>query len=271
MNKGNGTFATAVNYPVGSNPANLVVADFNGDGKLDVATANVNSNTVSILPGNGDGTFGTQVTYSTGSGTNPYDVVAVQLTSDGKYDLATSNGGNGTVSVLLNQGTPGTAFTANTFAAPVSYSSGGSDPYHLVAADLTGNGKQDLAVADYGSNVVGVLMGNGDGTLQAVTTYSVGGNPISLTAGDFNGDGIPDLATANNSGSSVTILQGNALKALPVDATTGLASAYGRGALLTTSSAAYFSCTGTAGDQVQVASETPGNPGSSSLFYQLEN
>ncbi len=132
LNQGNGTFASAVNYSVGTNPANLVIADFNGDGKLDIATTDYGSNTVSILPGNGDGTFGTQVTYATGSGgTNPYGLVAVDLNGDGKLDLAMANEGNSsiaTVSVLLNQGTPGAAFQASTFAAAVNYATGSSNP-----------------------------------------------------------------------------------------------------------------------------------------------
>ncbi len=230
MNNGNGTFAKAVNYVVGTDPGDLVVADLNGDGKLDVATANYGSDTVSVLPGNGDGTFGTAIGFATGSNTDPIDVVAVQLTGDGEYDLATANNDNGTVSVLLNQGAPGSALTPSSFAAAVNYASGGSNPYHLVAADVNGDGEQDLAVADYGSNQVGVLLGNGDGTLQAAVTDSVGGNPIGITAGDFDGDGDIDLATANYNGNSVTILFANLVKALPVDAATGLASGYGRGA-----------------------------------------
>ncbi len=271
LNNGIGVFTNAHTYSVGSNPGNLLVADLNGDGKLDIATANYGSNTVSILPGNGDGSFGTAITLSTGTSTNPIDVVAVKLTGDGKYDLATVNNGNSTVSVFLNQGTTGAAISTNTFAGAVNYSSGTSTPYHLVATDLNGDGKQDLAVAGYGSSQVGILTGNGDGTLQAATSFSVGSNPIAITAGDYNGDGITDLATANLNGGNVTILTANAVKALPVDTTTGLASGYGRGNLINTSLGDYFSWTGTAGDVVQVASETPGNPGSSGLFYQIEN
>ncbi len=272
LNQGNGTFASAVNYPVGSNPGNLVIADFNGDGKLDVATANYGSNTVSILPGNGNGTFGTQITYATGSSTNPIDVVAVQLTSDGKVDLATANNGNSTVSVLLNQGTPGAAFTASTFATAVNYAAGGSSPYHLVAADLNDDGNQDLAVAGYGNNVVGMLLGNGDGTLQPAISISVGGgNPIGITAGVFNGNGVTELATANYNGNSVTVLVPNMVKALPVDATTGLESGYGRGNMSSSSDVDFFSWTGKAGDVVQVASETPGNAGNTYLNYYVEN
>ncbi len=271
LNQGNGTFQSAVNYTVGNNPGNVTVADLNGDGKLDVITPNNSDDTVSVLPGNGDGTFGTAITLSTGSSTNPIDVVATDLNGDGKLDLATANNGNGTVSVLLNQGTAGAALQASTFAAAVSYGSGGNSPYHLVATDLNGDGKMDLAVADYGSSRVGVLLGNGDGTLQPVSSYSVSGNPIGITAGDFNGDGLTDLATANYGNSTVSVLLSNAAKPLPVDPTTGLMSGYGRGNLSSTSDIDYFSFTGKAGDVVYLASESPGNPSASGLYYELDN
>ncbi len=198
-------------------------------------------------------------------------MVALDLNGDHKLDLATSNVNGSTVSVLLNQGTPNTAYGANTFAAPVGYNAGGSSPYHIVAADLNGDGKLDLAIAGYGSNQVGVLISNGDGTLQTAQSYAVSGNPLGITAGDFNGDGIMDLATANNTGNSATILLGNAGKPLPSDSVSGLNSGYGRGNLPNTSTVDYFSWTGTAGDTVYLASETPGNPSASGLYYEIDN
>ena len=261
LNKGNGTLANAaVNYTVGTNPRGLAVADFNGDGKLDIAVANYSDNTVSILPGNGDGTFGTQVTFATGTGTNPMDVVAVDLNGDHKYDLAAANYGNSTVSVFLNQGTAGAAIQAGTFAAAANYAAGGSNPYHLVAADLNGDGKMDLAVAGDGSSQVGVLSGDGDGTFQDAVSYPVSGNPFGITEGDFNGDGLTDLAVADQNSNSVAVLLANTAKPLPVDPTTGLMSGYGRGNISTNSDVDYFSWTGTAGDSVYVAAEIPGNP-----------
>ncbi len=271
LNKGGGSFATAVNYTVGSNPAGLAIADLNGDGKLDIAVANYISNTVSVLPGNGDGTFGGAVNFNVGS--RPYTLVAANLNADNKLDLAVANYSSSNVSVLVNQGTPGAAIASGTFAAAVNYNSGGSNPYSLVAADFNGDGKLDLAVANSGNNKVSVLLGNGDGTFQAATAWTLSGSayPYSLTAGDFNGDGITDLVTANNNASNVSVLLGNAVKLLPVDGTTGLESGYAQGSLTTSTDVDYYSWTGNAGDNVYVAVEVPGNPSSSGLEYQIED
>ena len=271
LNKGGGSFAAAVNYNVGSSPAGLAIADLNGDGKLDIAVANYGGSTVSILPGNGDDTFATAVNFTVGS--NPYAVVAANLNADNKLDLAVANYSSSNVSVLVNQGTPGAAISSGTFAAAVNYSSGGSNPYSLVAADFNGDGKLDLALATYGGNKVSVLLGNGDGTFQAATALTLGGSPYpySLTAGDFNGDGITDLVTANYNASNVSVLLGNAVKLLPVDGTTGLESGYAQGSLTSTSDVDYYSWTGKAGDTVYVASENPCNPTSSGLEYEIED
>ena len=199
-------------------------------------------------------------------------MVAVDLNGDDKLDLATANYGTSTVGVLLNQGTAGAALQASSFAAAVSYAfDGGASPYHLVAADLNGDGKQDLAVAGYGARGGRATWAMATARCRRPPATRSAATPIGITAGDFNGDGLTDLATANYYGNSVTILLGNAVKPLPVDATTGLASGYGRGNLVSTSDADYFSWTGKAGDVVQVASENPGNPAATGLYYQIEN
>ena len=122
--------------------------------------------------------------------------MAVDLNGDGKLDLVTANNGSGTVSVLLNQGTPGRRCRPP--PAPRRPASKHSSqlflPILAARRPQLGDGKPDLAVANYPTiNSVSVLPGNGDGTFQAATTYSVSNNPISITAGDFNGDGITDL------------------------------------------------------------------------------
>src|SRR5207248_206954 len=190
LGTGGGALAAAVNYTVGSSPQAVAVDDFGGDGKLDVAVANYNNNTVSIFPGNGDGTLGTRVDVAA-NGSNPNWIVAVDLTGQGKSDLATGNYGDGTVSVLRNNG-------SGVFAAGVTYPTIPNTSfgvYDIIAGDFNGDGKQDLAVANHNYGRTGVYLGNGDGTLQAAQNYAV--NSIALVAADFNEDGRLDLATAS--------------------------------------------------------------------------
>jgi hypothetical protein len=186
--------------PFGSQPVALVSGDFNGDGRPDLAIADYNSGEVSVLLGNGDGTFQTPATYAVGNG--PFALVAGDFNGDGRTDLAVANIHDNDVSVLLGNGD-------GTFQPQVTYAVG-SLPDALVAGDLNGDGRLDLAVSNRDSGNVSVLLGNGDGTFQNQETYDVGGNPYGLVAGDFNGDGRLDLATTNNLFSGdVSVLLGN--------------------------------------------------------------
>lgn len=152
---------TATGFPVGNNPVSQAVGDFNGDGHADLAVINQNSNTVSVLLGNGNGSFGPKTDYATGI--TPTSVVAGDFNGDGKLDLAAANFGSKSVSILLGNGDgtfkPRTDIALTT--APVS----------LAAGDFSGDGKLDLAVAteDLSNDYVNILRGNGDGTFQAPT------------------------------------------------------------------------------------------------------
>jgi hypothetical protein len=152
LGKGNGTFTAANGSPIslGQNLSAIVVADFNGDGKLDVAVTDSSANVVYILLGNGDGTFGTAAAIPVGNG--PDAIVAGDFNSDGKLDLAIANSSDNTVTLLLGNG-DGT-FTA----APGSPYAVGKDPYQIVAADFNGDGKLDLAVANLTDGTVSVLL-----------------------------------------------------------------------------------------------------------------
>ncbi len=153
--------------PVGSIADAIAEGDFTGDGHLDLAVANYADDTVSVLLGNGDGTFEPQCTYAVGS--EPQAIVAGDFNDDGHLDLAVANSGSNDVSVLLGNGD-------GTFQPQVTYGAG-SDPYAIVAGDFTGDGHLDLAVANEEDGTVSVLLGNGDGTFQPEVTYAVGVGP----------------------------------------------------------------------------------------------
>ncbi len=185
--------------PVGKAPSAIVSGDFAGNGRIDLAVANSEDNTVSVLLANGDGTFGPPVAYAVGS--NPVAIAAGDFTGDGELDLAVANRADGTVSVLLGNGD-------GTFGSQVTYAAG-SGPDAIVAGEFTGDGHLDLAVANAGSNTVSVLLGNGDGTFEPQVTYAVGSNPDAIAAGDFAGNGHLDLAVANFYDDTVSVLLGN--------------------------------------------------------------
>jgi hypothetical protein len=199
LGNGDGTFQPPVLYPTGLpdglDPTAMVAEDFTGDGHLDLAVVssggfdqNGNPNPVpgdvSILLGNGDGTFQPAVQYAVG--VNPVSIAAGEFTGDGRLDLAVANSNDNTVSVLLGKGD-------GTFRPQVTYAVG-SGPNAIVAGDFTGDGRADIAVTNYSDNTVSVLLSNRDGTFQPQVTYAVGANPSDIVAGDFAGNGHLDLA-----------------------------------------------------------------------------
>ena len=195
-------FATPPTYDLGTVPGAIVAADFNLDGKPDLAAANYWSNDVSVLINNGDGTFEPQVTYAVG--TNPLSLAVGDFNRDGKPDLAVTNPQSGTLSVLLGNGD-------GTFRAAANYAAG-TTPIWLAIGDLSGDGKLDLVVTNVenGSSELGVLLGNGDGTFQAIAEYPVSPSVGGLTLGDFNGDGKLDAAVVSGCDpGSISILLGN--------------------------------------------------------------
>jgi hypothetical protein len=197
--------ATGSPIPAGTNPFRVAVGDFNGDRRPDLAVVNFGQ-TITVLLGNGDGSF-TPVTSSPATGVWPYSVVVGDFNGDGKLDLAVANQDSENVTILLGNG-DGT-FTAPA-SSPDSIPSGVSGPVSLAVGDFNGDGILDLAVADYSSNNVSILLGNGDGSFTPMPqTPATGSGPYSVAVGDFNGDGILDLAVANNGSSNVSILLGN--------------------------------------------------------------
>src|SRR5262249_49330605 len=148
---------------------------------------------ISILLGNGDGTFGAAQNYRTAD--LPRSVATGDFNGDSIPDLVVTNTGpdfaviGRTVSILFGNG-DGTFRPGPTLGV-------GFRPYSVKVADLNGATVADIVVANEASRTVSVLLGNGNGTFAAAQDYTITDSPWSVTVGDFNGDGHPDLATAN--------------------------------------------------------------------------
>jgi hypothetical protein len=206
LGKGDGAFLAAQTNAAPDYPQSVVLADLNGDGKLDLIVVNSGVETyypskgsLNILLGNGDGTFGAARSYDAGS--YPTSVVSRDFNGDGIPDLAVANLGTApdyptVVNILLGNGD-------GTFQAAQSYPTG-SVAWLIVsvaAGDFNGDGVLDLAVASYGydgykSGAVSILLGNGDGTFQPARIIALDG-PNSIVVGDVNGDGKADIITTD--------------------------------------------------------------------------
>ena len=194
------SFAAKQDFATGTSPNSVTLGDVNGDGKLDLVTTNNNSNgSVSVLLGNGDGTFQAQQTFATGS--FPYSVTLGDVNGDGRLDIINASGVTNKVSVLLGNGN-GTFQTQQPFAT-------GTFPRSVTLGDVNGDGKIDLITANNLSNNASVLLGNGNGTFQAQQTFTTGAGPTSVTLGDVNGDGKLDIITANATDDTTSVLLGN--------------------------------------------------------------
>jgi hypothetical protein len=181
-------------------PLSLVCADFNHDGKLDVATANMDNNTVGVLLGNGLGGFGAVTDFAVGKW--PFGICTGDFNHDGNLDIA-STGGLNYVTILYGDGT-------GAFPTHIYPLTGGSQGQSIVAGDFNNDSYLDLAVANQATNNIGVLFGNPAGGFFPPVVYAGGLDPNAITCADFNGDNILDLAIANEGSGDVTILLGSA-------------------------------------------------------------
>lgn len=199
LGDGDGTFTTAPvpNYTVGMQPADIVAADFNGDGRQDLATAGFGVNTVSVLLGNGNGTFIAGTPLATG--TNPWGIAAGDFNSDAIVDLAVTNSTAGTVSVF--RGTVGGFVLSSTPAT------NGASPVGVAVGDFDGDGDEDLVTANRSGASISVLIGNGSGGFAGGVPYAAGPSPYRVSVAEINGDSVQDLAVATSTG--LMALRGN--------------------------------------------------------------
>ena len=220
LGHGNGAFTPATGSPitVGTFPQAVRAGDFNRDGLLDLAVANARDNTVSILLGNGDGTFTPASGSPVAVGGFPFFLAVADFNADGSPDLAVSNEADSTVTILLGNGDGTFTQAAGSPIPGFNY-----NPGAVVAADFNGDGRVDIAATNFTAvspspvGTVTVMLGNGDGTFApaAGSPVAVGVDPFAMAAGDFNEDGITDLAVVNYGlitnapTQSLTLLLGN--------------------------------------------------------------
>jgi hypothetical protein len=179
------SFAPRLDTPVGEQPSSVASGDFDRDGNTDVAVTNQGSGDISVLLGNGNGTFFAENVLVIEAGI-PSAVATADMDDDGRLDLVITSDVDSSVTILLGNGDGTFQERSRTLV--------GKGPEGLVIADLDGDGYPDVATADTFGDTITIALGNGDGTLQVPNPLPVGEGPCGLAVGDLNGDGQTDLA-----------------------------------------------------------------------------
>jgi hypothetical protein len=203
---GDGSFVGVTQYAVATGAGALLSADVTNDGNLDLVLAQSSQSSIGLLPGNGNGTFQMDTSFPTPA--PDYAIAVGDLRNNGNLDVVSANDPctntscpPGTISVLLGNGD-------GTFQTHVDYATG-IQPAGVALGSFRNNGVLDIAVTNSGANTVSILLGNGDGTFQSQVIYATGSSPQQVTVGDFNKDGRLDLAIATGSGASVLLGNGD--------------------------------------------------------------
>jgi hypothetical protein len=190
-----GNFLLSSSPSVGNGPWSATATDVNGDGKVDLVSAN-SDGTLSVLTNNGKGAFAPA--SSAGPGVGPFSMTPMDINEDGKVDLVSANYNNNELTVLINTGSGSFLLTSSL--------NGGLGPVSVAAADVNGDGKTDLVSASFGENRLVVLTNSGGGIFVAASAPFVGSGPSSVAAADVNGDGKVDLISADALANALTVL-----------------------------------------------------------------
>ena len=214
------SFASALNLTTGKGPWGVAIADLDGDGKLDIVVSNGNDGSISVFRNTSSsgsitaGSFAARVDFLTGSGGGGgYGIAIADFDGDGKPDVAVTNRNSSTISVFRNTSSSGSV----TFAAHVDFSTGGAGvlPYGIAAADVDGDGKVDLVVANSGTDSLAIFRNTSTSGSIDISSFgarvdiAASGTPIAVVIADINGDGKPEIVSANTSDSTLSVFQNN--------------------------------------------------------------
>ncbi len=207
------TLHAPVNVSIGANPLSVISGDFNGDGKLDAASANFSNNAVGVRFGDGQGGFAPPASYPVGA--QPLQIITGHFNGDTFLDLATANKQDNNITVLLNNGAG--VFTATSYAAGVG-------PSYLDSADFNNDGRADIVTASNLSQGLAILLANAGGGFDAPALIALNGSLVQgVAAGLVNADANVDLVTVNPGLNNISLLTGNGSGgfAAPVNFSTG--------------------------------------------------
>jgi hypothetical protein len=201
---------TSYAVPSSASPSANASHDLDGDGVMDLVTANIGTGSMSVLLGDGAGGYQPAVSYA--AGTNSRGIALLDADGDGHVDAVVANRTSSNMALFLNLGD-------GTFGPPSMFEAGGSGETTVTATDANDDGHTDLFVAHYSSHTATLLLGDGQGNFTLSANEAVGTWPWKSAAGDLNGDGKVDFVTCDASSDTMTVLLGDGAGGMTVSAT----------------------------------------------------